>query len=120
MGQFHLPNAPDRRPALRALSPPAEPAPNKRHRKRIAGESAPAGENRVVIRRPVGPDSKLRKTQQKRRGVGFRDPSPTFVHDQDISHLEPPERWYDALLSAYLQEGLTGIGMIFILKSPAR
>src|SRR5208283_1057567 len=77
-------------------------------------------ENRTFIRSAVHADSKPRKVQQESGGVGFRDTLPAFIHHQDVSHLEPPQAGNDRPTGACLIESQTRIGMVFILKRPAR
>ena len=88
-------------------------------RTRITGGRGPAAEPRLHPAPGPSADSKPRKVQQKRSGLGLRDPSPSFVHYQDVSHLEPPQAGNHGLLGAHPGESQAGIGVVFILKGPA-
>jgi hypothetical protein len=82
--------------------------------------SASETQNGGFIGNVVHADTEPRKVQEECRGLGVGDTPPAFVHDQDMSYLEPPRGGYYALLGSHLLESQTGIGMIFIVECPAR
>src|ERR1017187_1452203 len=73
----------------------------------------------VFVRRPVHSESKQRNVQQKGGRVGFRDPLPALVHDQDISHFGPPQAGYHALFGTHAVESQAGVGVVFVVECPA-
>ena len=65
---------------------------------------------------------RIRSRERLSRKAAVSDSAapPAFVHYQDVSHLEPPQAGYDSLFGAHLMESQTSIGVVFILKGPAR